>query len=149
MQSRIKNMAMMSMVAALLLLNLMVLTRANNPVPVQAQGGGVQRVSTLRVNNFFRAYPRTAITLTNNAVLTPTGTYQRITAASAIGTSGANIVVQPAGTELKLVNVGASAITFTETGTLVSAGNIVLGQNDSATLMSDGTNWTQVAASNN
>lgn len=118
------------------------------PPVVQAQGG-VTGFANLRISNFYRSAPRTAITLTNNATLNATGTFQLITAAAAIGTSGANITVKPAGTELILLNTGSNTITFTETGTLKSAGNIALGALDSATLRSDGTNWYQVAASNN
>lgn len=102
--------------------------------------------SNLRVTNFFREQPRTAITITNGGTLTPTGGYQRITAAGAVG---ASLATRPAGSLLHLVNVGAQTITFTETATLISAGNIVLGAGDTATLISDGTNWTQLAGSNN
>lgn len=118
------------------------------PQPVAAQTG-VTYFGSVRVGAFYRAYPRTAITITNGGFLTPTGTYQRVTAATAVGMSGARIAVQPAGTELLIVNVGANTVTFTETGTLISAGNIALGPNDSAFLISDGTNWTQLAGSNN
>lgn len=118
------------------------------PTPLDAQTG-VARFSTMSVGSFYRAVPRTAITLANNDVLTATGTFQRVTAASAIGTSGGNIVIKPAGTMVTLLNVGANTITFTETGILKSAGNIALGTLDSATLWSDGTNWYEVGASNN
>lgn len=118
------------------------------PVPVMAQGG-VTGYANLRVTNFYRAQPRTAITLVSDATLNATGTLQQITSAGAVGTSGASITVKPAGTILILLNVGANTITFTETGTLKSAGNIALGALDSATLVSDGTNWYQIAASNN
>lgn len=119
------------------------------PQPVNAQTG-VTAFGTVRVGAFYRAYPRTAITVTMNGFLTPTGTYQRIqNDTGAVATSGANIAVKQAGTILVLVNVGANTITFTETGTLISAGNIALAAQDSATLISDGTNWTQIGASNN
>jgi hypothetical protein len=116
--------------------------------PSSAQGG-VTGFSSLRILAFYRAVPRPAITMTQDATLNPTGTYQRLTAAGAVSTSGASIVVEPAGSLVILVNVGSNTITFTETGTLISAGNIALGAGDSATLVSDGTNWTQIAASNN
>lgn len=118
-------------------------------IPLQAQGG-VTGFSNLRVSNFYRAQPRTAITVTFNSTVNATGTYQRLSAAfPAKSTSGANITVKPAGTLLILTNISTNTITFTETGTLVSAGNIALGQYDSATLLSDGTNWYQIATSNN
>lgn len=115
---------------------------------VQAQGG-VTGFANLRITNFYRAQPRTAITVTNGGTVNPTGTYTQLTAASAVGTSGAAITVKPAGTILVLVNMGSNTITFTETGTLISAGNIVLGTLDTATLVSNGTNYYQIAASNN
>lgn len=116
---------------------------------VHAQGG-VTGFANLRITNFYRAAPRSAITVTVNGTLNATGTNQRIQAAfPGAATSGANITVKPAGTLLILTNVSTNTITFTETGTLISAGNIALGANDAATLLSDGTNWTQIAASNN
>jgi len=112
---------------------------------VQAQGG-VTGFSNVRVTNFYRAQPRPALTVANGSVVDATGTYQPLTAAGAVG---AGLVVEPAGSVLILVNVGAQTITFTETATLISAGNIVLGATDSAVLVSNGTAWTQISASNN
>lgn len=126
----------------------MAVTPALDPMPVIAQGG-VTGFANLRISNFYRAQPRASITITNGATLNATGTFQRITSVGAAGTSGAAITVKPAGTILILLNVGANTITFTETGTLKSAGNIALGALDSAALVSDGTNWYQWAASNN
>lgn len=118
-------------------------------VPVDAQGG-VTGYANLRVSNFYRAQPRTAITVTMNLTpLTTSGTYQRLVSAGAVSISGGAIATKPAGTVLILVNSGGQTITITETGKLKSAGNIVLGTLDSATLLSDGTNWYQIAASNN
>lgn len=116
--------------------------------PLFAQGG-VTGFANLRITNFYRSQPRTAITVTNNATINATGTYQRLTAASAVGTSGDNLTVKPAGTILILVNSGAQTITITETANIKSAGNIALGTLDSATLVSDGSDWYQVAGSNN
>lgn len=121
---------------------------SQKPQPVQAQLG-VASFSTMRVGSFYRAVPRTAITVTMNGWLTPTGTYQRIrNTTGAVATSGAKIAIKPEGTILKLFNVGANSITFTETS-ITSAGNIVLGAGDVAELMSDGTAWTQTSGSNN
>ena len=120
-------------------------------VPMQPSfaQGGVTGFANLRISNFYRAQPRTTITMTQDKVLDTTGTFTRLTAAGAVSTSGASIEVEPAGTLLILVNIGSNTITFTETGTLKSAGNIALGALDSATLLSDGTNWYQISASNN
>jgi hypothetical protein len=105
--------------------------------------------SNLRTEGLLAATPKTTRVLTNNATLNALGSYQPISSTAAVGTSGANITVKAAGSLLVLVNVGAATITFTETGTLISAGNIVLGAGDSATLISNGVNWYQIAASNN
>lgn len=117
--------------------------------PVLDAQGGVTGFSNLRITNFYRAAPRAAITVTDNGTVNPTGTYQKVTAAAAVGTSGDNLTVKPAGSVLILVNVGANTITITETANVKSAGNIALGTLDSATLVSDGADWYQIAASNN
>jgi hypothetical protein len=116
--------------------------------PVEAQSGWTN-FSNVRVGSHLATSVKTTRVLTNDGTLNPLGTLQPISSTAAVGTSGANITVEPAGTLLILRNVGANTITFTETGTLISAGNIALGANDSATLISDGTNWVQIAASNN
>ena len=115
---------------------------------VQAQGG-VTGFSSVRVTGFYREQPRTVITVTANSTINTTGGYQRLAAASAVGTSGNSLVVEPAGTLLTLVNVGSNTITITETANMVSAGNVALGAGDSATFLSDGADWYQVAGSNN
>ena len=117
-------------------------------IPLQAQGG-VTAFSNLRINNFYRAQPRTAITVTANGTIDATGTYQPLTAAAALGTSGDNLVTEPAGTILFLVNVGAQTITITETANIKASGNVVLGTLDSATFVSNGTDWYQTAESDN
>lgn len=138
----------MKRIATAVLVPLLLLGALFVVMPVGAQGG-VTGFANLRITNFYRAAPRAALTVTMNGTVNPTGTYQRLTAITTTATSGANITVKPAGTLLILVNTGSNTITFTETGTLISAGNIALGAGDSATLLSDGTNYTQIAASNN
>lgn len=140
----------MKRVKAFVLTLIVALALAFAPVTqfVQAQGG-VTGFSTLRLTNFLRLQPRADITVTNNGAIDATGSYQKIRAATAVGTAGTNVVVEPAGTVLTLINVGANTITITETGVFTSAGNIVLGAGDSATLYSNGAAWQQVGASNN
>lgn len=149
MKQRIRSVALALLVAVLLFGGGAMLLDGGgawlSPQALHAQGG-VTGFANLRISNFYRAAPRTAITLTNGGTLNATGTYQRITAAGAVG---ASIATKPAGTLLILVNTGSNTITFTETATLISAGNIALGAGDSATLISDGTNWTQISGSNN
>lgn len=88
-----------------------------------------------------------ALTVTNNGTVTPVGAYQQLTAAGAVATS--SITVGSAGSLVTLVNIASNTITFTDTGTLKLSGNAVLGQYDSLTLLSDGTNLVQVGKSDN
>lgn len=90
---------------------------------------------------------QTSITVANDTVITPLGSYQPISSAGTVGT--ASITVQAAGFELTLVNTAATTITFTDTGTLKLTGNIALGQYDTLRLISDGTNWLQLSTANN
>lgn len=96
---------------------------------------------------FLRLNPGTTQVLTFDSTLTPVASNQPISAAGAIGTS--SIITKPAGTILRIVNVGSQTITFTDTGTLLLAGNAALGQYDTLMLLSDGTNWLQMGKSDN
>lgn len=87
--------------------------------------------------------PGTAETIGYDEQIDPTGSYHKITAAAARGTD--NIAAGTAGDVLILHNVGSNTITLTDTGTLLLSGNAALGQNDTIILLSDGTNWIQVA----
>jgi len=87
-------------------------------------------------------------TITAGGTITPTGLYHQITAAAARGTSSV-AGVSTAGRVVTIVNVGSNTITLTDTGTLKLAGNAALGQYDSITLLSDGTNWIQVSKADN
>lgn len=91
--------------------------------------------------------PQTAISVTNGATITPTGAYQPLTSAGNVGFGA--IAAGTAGQLLILSNNSNTTITITDTGTLKLSGNVALGQYDSVTLMSDGTNWRQLATSNN
>ena len=103
------------------------------------------------LDGFLTLSPMDTQVLTNNDTLNPTGTLVPLSAtlSAGIGLSGTNIAVQPAGTLLVLYNTGVGTITLTETGTLISAGNIVLGPDDTAILGSDGANWVMLSGSNN
>lgn len=157
MHTRVRTVLGALLLPVLLVAALFVLAR---PQPSAAQSG-VSNFTTVNasrdvyagrdlfVGGFATLEPQATATITNGGWLTPTATLVPLTAQEGVGMSGANIAVQPAGTLLMLLNVGANTITFTETGTLVSAGNIALGAGDSATLVSNGTNWYQTGASNN
>lgn len=112
-------------------------------------GRDVQVGSDVLLGGVLSMTPATSLTVADNALITPTTSVMRLTAAAAVGISGTNIALGDAGAVLVLLNVGSNTITFTETGTFVSAGNIALGAGDSATLISTGTGWTQIAGSNN
>lgn len=101
----------------------------------------------LSVGGWINGNAATAVTVTAGGTITPTGTYQRITAAAARGTS--SVTGHAAGRIVFLVNVGSNTITLTDTGTLKIAGNAALGQYDTILLQSDGTNWIELARANN
>lgn len=113
-------------------------TGALTPASVASTAG-------VTAGSFLVLTPRTAITVTT-AAFTPTGSYQPIASASWV-TPTINIL--GAGTVLRLVNTGTNNITIADTSIQMLSANIVLGQYDSLALMSDGTNWIQVATSDN
>jgi cytoskeletal protein CcmA (bactofilin family) len=102
----------------------------------------------LTVADFVNITAQTAISLTMNGWLTPTGSLQRLESAGAVMLDGGTKIAHTTD-YLILVNTGAQTITFTETTGLISAGNIALGAGDAATLVWANGGWIQVAASNN
>lgn len=104
-------------------------------------------VNDLFVSDWTRVVPQAAISVTMNAIITPTGSYQPLESAGTVNT--ASIATGTAGDLLVLENTAATSIVLTDTGTLKLSGNLTLGQYDSVTLLSDGTNWVQLATSNN
>ena len=145
MQMKWRSMAGALLLPVLLVAALLLLAQ---PHVTEAQSGW-SNFTNVRVGSHLATAPKATRIITNGGSLNPLGTLQPISSTAAVGMSGANITVEPAGTLLVLLNVGAQTITFTETGTLVSAGNIALGAGDSASLISNGTNWYQIAGSNN
>jgi hypothetical protein len=99
------------------------------------------------VGTFLVLTPAARITVTQNSTINPTGSYQPLGAAA--GTSTATITIKPAGTLLRLINETTQTITISDTSTIMLTGDIALGQYDTLTLMSDGTNWVEIASSNN
>lgn len=90
--------------------------------------------------------PQTAITVTNAAVFTPTGSLQLIQAAGGVSpvlASGSS------GQVVTLLNISNQTITIADTtGQLLSAAG-ALGQWDTLTLVWYGTSWIELARSNN
>lgn len=91
--------------------------------------------------------PGTAILVTSGGTVTPISSYVPLTSTGSVGTS--SIAALGAGKTIYLVNMANTTITFTDTGTLKLAGNAALGQYDTITLRSDGTNWIEAARANN
>lgn len=87
------------------------------------------------------------VVVTNGSTITPGGIYQPIESAGNVGTS--DITAGDAGDLLILTNTANTSIVLTDTGTLKLGGNRTLGQYDTLTLMSDGTNWLELAFGNN
>jgi hypothetical protein len=95
----------------------------------------------------FRATRQTTATVTPNSTIPSNGTFQPLTAAAAVGTS--SVTTGTIGDLLILYNTVTNTITLTDTGTLKLASNAALGQYDTLTLVSDGTNWLEIGRSNN
>lgn len=93
-----------------------------------------------------RVTAQTAITVTNGVAFAPTGTYQRIQAA---GTVTPTITVGTAGDLLVLINISAQTINIADTGIQMLSTAWAGGQYDVLVLWCDGTNWLEVARSNN
>lgn len=110
---------------------------------------GTESVSgALTAATLFNLTAQPVITMTADSTLTPTGSLTQIASAGAIGTAGGTKIAHTTD-HLILVNIGAQTITFTETTGLNSAGNIVLGAKDTATLDWASGAWYQTAGSNN
>lgn len=97
---------------------------------------------TLSDNLYLVAQP--VITVTGT--FTPLGRYQPVIAESAVGVT---MTVGAEGMVTTITNIGTDVITITDTGTLIMAGNLALGQYDNLTLRSDGTRWIELGRSNN
>jgi len=110
-------------------------------------GQTVASTGTTTVGTSLLMTPATGITVTNGMTLTPLGSYQPLTAAGSVAFGA--ITAGTAGAMLYLTNNSAQTITMTDTGTLMLSGNLALGQYDTVLLLSDGTNWRQVATTNN
>lgn len=90
---------------------------------------------------------QTGLTITQDSAITCLGMNCPISAAGALSTG--TVTVPAAGTLLIIRNTGSNTITISDTGTTMLSGDIALGQYDTLTLLSDGTNVIQVATSNN
>lgn len=87
-----------------------------------------------------------AITVTDGAAFAPTGSYQPITAAGEVTPT---MTVGSAGQVVMIVNTSAQTINLADTGTAKLTAAFAMGQYDSLTLLSDGTNWIEIARADN
>jgi hypothetical protein len=93
-----------------------------------------------------RVTAQTAITVTNAAAFTATGTYQGIQAAGEVTPT---ITAGTVGDLLVLINVGAETINIADTGTQKLSAAWAGGADDVLVLWSDGTNWIEISRSAN
>lgn len=108
---------------------------------------GISASGNLTVAQFFVTPKVTAITVTQDGYITPTASLQAIQSAGTVGT--ASIAAMAEGTRLTIYNSVAQAITISDTSPLILAGNAVLNQYDSLSLVSDGTRWIETGRSDN
>lgn len=103
--------------------------------------------TTFEVNGDVTLSPQTAIMVTQDSTISPTGSYQPLTAENDVSTS--SITAGSAGDVLYLTNTVTWTITLTDTGALKLSGNAALGQYDTLLLIADGTNWIEVVQTDN
>ena len=126
-----------------------------NATPVfQVNGSGNTTVAgtlgimgSTTVGGLFLLSEQGNVTVTDGGEIAATKSFVPLTAAGAVGTS--NITTGAAGQLLVLMNVGSNTITITDSGTIMLAGDCALGQYDTLTLISDGTNWLEITRANN
>ena len=111
--------------------------------------GNITGANAVNVGTLLRMAPATTAVLTADAMLTPIGSYQPISAAAAVGTSSIATTTRAAGELLYLINVGSQTVTFTDTGSLKLSGNAALGAGDTLLLVFDGTAWNQAGKTDN
>lgn len=113
-----------------------------------ASGTSLTAGTSETIGTFVQWTKQNAITVTNSAVFTPTGSYQPIAAASAVtptlSTSG-----YAAGTLLALVNTSPVTITIADTGNQVLSSTYGMTGTDTLLLLFDGTNWVERGRSAN
>ena len=93
-----------------------------------------------------RVTAQTSITVTDATTFTITGTYQPITAAGEVTPT---IAAGTAGDLVVIVNTSAQTINIADSGTVALTAAAALGQNDTLTLLSNGTTWLEVSRADN
>jgi len=100
----------------------------------------------LGVGNWQLFTAQSTIAVTQDSAINPTGTFQPLS--STANRSTATIGNKAAGRILILYNTTNTTITISDTGTIMLGANRALGQYDSLTMFSDGTNWIEIALGN-
>lgn len=112
-------------------------------------GGALSTTGANVTGTFARVTPSTVITVTAAGVITPTASFQKITAAGVITDATLSTTGFTAGDTLTIENTGSNSITILDSGAVKLAGNAALGQYDSLRAMFDGTNWIETGRSDN
>jgi hypothetical protein len=110
--------------------------------------GSVTMDGALTVGTFANLTKAGVITVTNGSIITMTKTLQPLAAAGAVATASISGCAT-AGRLSILYNTVAQTITFTDTSTLMIAGNYGMTQYDTLTLIGDGTNCIELARAAN
>jgi hypothetical protein len=115
---------------------------------ISNSGGLTSSDGNLTIADFTRIVPQTSITLTDAGVLTPTGSYQPVTAAGNVTVTLATSGIS-SGMWLVIQNQANVTVVITDASTTKGSGNLSMGEDDSATLIFDGTDWIQLGESDN
>lgn len=105
--------------------------------------------SDTTMGGFIATTPGTTITVAYQGSITPLGSLVYLTSSAARGTRLIVTTTVPAGTLIRVVNVGAQTITLTDTAPLVMAGNFAMGAKDNITFYMDGDEWVELTRANN
>ena len=116
------------------------ITGTNGSTAFDVSDGDVVVADDLRITG------QTAITVTNGAGFSPTGTYQSIQAGSEVTPT---INVGAAGDLLVLINISTNVINLADTGIQMLSAAWAGGQYDVLVLWCDGTNWIEISRSDN
>jgi hypothetical protein len=112
-----------------------------------ADGGtATQSDGDLVVADDIRVTAQTAITVTDSAAFTPTGTYQGIIAAAEVTPT---ITIGTAGDLLVLINTGAQTINIADSGTVKLSAAWAATADDVLVLWCDGTDWIEISRTAN
>jgi hypothetical protein len=108
--------------------------------------GTVEVGTSLTVGTTILQSAQDTLTVTDATAFAPTGAYQPITAASEVTPT---VTVADAGTVVMITNVATYTVNLADTGTAKLTAAAALGQYDTITLLSDGTNWIEVSRTDN